>query len=119
MQTHLKNLQRDLRQKMTSPELILWQKLRYNQLGIKFRRQYTFGNYIIDFYAPVLNLAIEIDGDSHFIDSLSITQDKTRDKFLEKHGITILRLLNTDVVHNLRGCLEKIQEVIEILKSPT
>jgi len=34
--------------------------------GYKFRRQYSVGTYVVDFYCAELKLAIEIDGESHF-----------------------------------------------------
>jgi very-short-patch-repair endonuclease len=43
----------------------LWQKLRRQSLGYKFRRQYGIGKYIIDFYCQELRLAIEVDGITH------------------------------------------------------
>jgi very-short-patch-repair endonuclease len=30
-------------------------------LGVQFYRQKPIGNYIVDFYAPVVNLIVEID----------------------------------------------------------
>lgn len=50
------------RLKQTETENILWQKLRNNQLGFKFRRQHPLKNYIADFYCHECNLIIEIDG---------------------------------------------------------
>ncbi len=35
--------------------------------GYKYRRQYGVDQYILDFYCPELKLAIEIDGDLHFV----------------------------------------------------
>lgn len=61
-----KQLRRDLRQNMTEAEKILWQRVRNKQLcGVKIRRQYGFGPYVIDFHAPKVNLAIEVDGKIH------------------------------------------------------
>ena len=33
--------------------------------GLKFRRQFSVDQYVLDFYCPKLKLAIEVDGDSH------------------------------------------------------
>ena len=53
---------------MPKAEVILWEKLSRKQMhGYKFRRQYGVDQYILDFYCPRLKLAIEIDGDSHFV----------------------------------------------------
>ena len=56
---------RVLRQEETKTEKILWQKLRNKKLGIKFRRQHPVDMYILDFYAPDIKLAIELDGSPH------------------------------------------------------
>ena len=119
MQTHLKDIQRTLRKTMTAPELVLWERLRYSKARIKFRRQYTFGNYILDFYSPAIKLAIEIDGESHFIDSKAQNQDLIRDNFLKKNNLTILRFTNSEIMRNLEGCLEKIGKTVDSCKSPT
>ena len=63
-----------LRKNSPEAELVIWSRLKAKQLlGHKFRRQYSVGAYVIDFYCPGLKLAIEIDGDSHF-------QEDARDK---------------------------------------
>jgi len=33
---------------------------------LKFRRQFSVDNYIIDFFCPEAKLAIELDGDGHY-----------------------------------------------------
>lgn len=54
---------RDLRRKLTLPEVILWTALRGRHLdGRRFRRQHPFGAYILDFYCDEARLAVEIDG---------------------------------------------------------
>ena len=102
-----------LRQNMPAPELILWQRLRSKQLGIKFRRQHSIGYYILDFYAPSIKLGIEIDGETHFIDGVSMQKDKQRDLDLAEKGIKILRFLNPEIMKNLDGVLEKILNEIK------
>lgn len=102
-----------LRQNMPAPELILWQRLRSKQLGVKFRRQHSIGYYILDFYAPSIKLGIEIDGESHFVDDASAQKDKQRDLGLSQKGIKILRFLNTEIMKNLEVVLEKILNEIE------
>lgn len=43
---------RELRGNPTEPERRLWQVLRAEQLGVKFRCQQGIGPYIADFYCP-------------------------------------------------------------------
>ncbi|TSA45818.1 DUF559 domain-containing protein [bacterium] len=95
---------------MPAPELVLWQRIRNNQLGIKFRRQYSVNNYILDFCAPSGGLAIEIDGESHFEDNQSVLNDRIRDFEVAKQGIRVLRFTNKEIMENLEGVIEKILE---------
>ena len=58
-----KEFRRDLRKGMTSAEVVLWKMLSGRRLeGLKFRRQFGVGPYVLDFYCPELRLAIELDG---------------------------------------------------------
>jgi len=99
---------------MPAPEVIIWQAIRKKQLEIKFRRQYTIENRILDFYSPQIKLGIEIDGDSHFISSKLRKKELESDKKLaKKYGIKILRFYNSEVMKNLEGVLEIIFEEIE------
>jgi very-short-patch-repair endonuclease len=42
---------RELRNSMPDAEVILWSRLKGRQLlGCKFRRQYSVGSFVIDFY---------------------------------------------------------------------
>jgi very-short-patch-repair endonuclease len=49
---------------------------------------------VLDFYCPRLRLAIEIDGDSHFINQDIIDYDKERQAYIENLGIEFLRYKN-------------------------
>lgn len=100
---------RSLRKIIPEPENILWYHLRARRLnGIKFRRQYSIGRYVIDFYCPTARLAIEIDGDSHFESTKVRDYDQQRQKYIEACGIRMLRFSNQEVMKNLDGVLEKI-----------
>jgi very-short-patch-repair endonuclease len=96
---------------MTDAEKKLWSVLRAKQFELtSFRRQHPVGNYILDFYAPALKLAIECDGGQH----AEITKDcdEARTAALSAVGITILRFWNNDVLENLEGVAEEIRRVI-------
>ncbi len=97
-----------LRNNLPKSEIILWNKVKGKQLsGYKFRRQYGVGRYVIDFYCPVSKLAIEIDGDSHFIGDMP-EYDSIRENFIKKFGINFLRFKNSDILNNINIVLEKI-----------
>ena len=102
---------------MPKAEIILWSKLRRKQLqDERFRRQYSIGSYVVDFYCPSLKLAIEVDGDSHT--DASMYHDQERQEFIESYGIRFLRFTNDDVCENLEWVLDEIYETIEHLTKP-
>src|SRR4030088_3160169 len=96
---------RRLRRDSTDVEMRLWQKLRNRQLGMDFRRQHPAGNFYLDFYAPALRLAVELDGGQH---AEQMDADQRRTRWLEDRGVTVLRFWNSDVSQNLPGVLETI-----------
>jgi len=96
------NFQRDLRKNSTKTENLLWKKIRHDSLGVRFRRQYGIGNYIVDFYCPQFKIAIEVDGLTH-ADSEVLKKDVERQNYLESLGIKVLRFNSLDIVENLEG----------------
>ena len=106
--TSEKEKRRILRNNMPSAEGLVWSRLRNSQvLGYKFRRQYSVGPYVIDFFCPALKLAVEIDGDSHFVTD-AIENDERRQAFIELFGIHFLRFTNNEVNRELEAVIEKI-----------
>lgn len=62
----LKMFARKLRSNSTQAEIFLWNQLKKKQIrGYDFDRQRPIDNYIVDFYCKDLQLAFEIDGESH------------------------------------------------------
>lgn len=117
--TSEKAKRQQLRRNMTKAEFILWQKLKGKQLeGVKFRTQYSVGQFIVDFYCTELKLAIEIDGESHFLLGAQ-EYDQERQAFIESVGIRFLRFTNDEVYGNLEGVLERIiQKIGELRNDP-
>ena len=101
-----------LRNNMTEPEKRLWLVLKNKQLGVKFRRQHGIGDYIVDFYSPEIKLVIELDGESHF-SAEAKAYDHIRDEYLLGLGIKTIRFLNKDVMNNLEGVFQTIQNYIK------
>lgn len=105
----LKNRRRALRRAMSSAEVYLWVHLKGRQLaGLKFRRQHSIRHYIVDFYCPELNLAIEVDGEHHFRTDQQ-EYDRQRQVDLEALGIRLLRFTTDEVKHNVDGVLSAIE----------
>ncbi|MDX2443210.1 MAG: DUF559 domain-containing protein [Bacteroidales bacterium] len=108
---YLKEFRRSLRNNSTSAEAVLWTKLKSKQVaGLKFRRQHSIGNYIVDFYCPKIMLVIELDGAYH-ASYQAIIKDRKRDEYLESFGMTILRFENRVVFEKLEEIIEQILEV--------
>ena len=54
-----KQLRQTLRTHGTSAEATMWRMLKSEQIcGVKFRRQFSVGPYILDFYCPILKICI-------------------------------------------------------------
>jgi cyclase len=107
---------RVLRQEETKAEKILWQKLRNKKLGIKFRRQHPIDMYILDFYAPDIKLAIELDGSLHK-EKENKEWDKDRTDYLNLKNIEVLRFWNSEIENDLENSLNKIRNKIKELSS--
>jgi len=88
-------------------------------LGLKFRRQYSIGSFIVDFYCPEIKLIIEIDGATHSSEK-EIIYDKERQKYLESLGLKIKRYTNTEIKENLSDLMYDLEELCSsLLKRPT
>lgn len=99
---------RELRQKQTPAEELLWELLRNRQfLGLKFRRQHQIGNYIVDFFCAQHHLIIEADGNIHDTEDKS-KHDKIRDKGFLSQGFQIIRISNDTILNNPQKALELI-----------
>lgn len=107
-----KQRRRELRGDMPRAEVILWSRLRGGQVeGVKFRRQFSIGSYVVNFYSPSVKLAIEVDGDSHFGGGAE-QRDLQRQAFIESFGIRFFRCTNGDVRENLAGVMDEILRVV-------
>ena len=84
--------------------------------GMKFRRQFGVGPYVLDFYCPEIKLAVELDGAPHFM-SGNFGYDKLREEYLFREcGIRIIRFENRDLFYNPDGVIKSILDMIEKLK---
>ena len=105
---NLKVLARKLRSSMTEHEVILWSRLKNKQvLNIQFYRQRSLGRYIADFYAPKINLVIELDGSQHY-ETEHAERDFIRDEFLASQGVATLRFSNHEIMRDLEQVLQQI-----------
>jgi len=102
---------RKLRQEETEAEKVLWKALRGKRLnGLKFRRQHPYENTILDFFCVEHQLVVELDGSVHDLPDQAET-DEERTKFLNEHGLRVVRFRNEDILKSLPIVLQKILEI--------
>ena len=104
---------RILRAKTTPAEALLWARLRDRRVGgRKFRRQYSAGVFILDFYCSACRLAVELDGASHSSTEAQ-NYDAERTEYLQSVGIRVIRFPNDEVYIRLDEVVEAICTAVE------
>lgn len=115
----LKEIRRNLRQESTPAEDFLWQHIRNRKLNqLKFKRQHSIGNYVVDFYCASKRLIIEVDGAVHALPD-QLEKDKSRDENLIEMGFKILRFSNEEVLLNINFVKEEITKHSQIISLPS
>ena len=100
-----------LRKNMTKEEKQLWYDF-LRTYPVRFSRQKVLGRYIADFYCAKAKLIIELDGSGHYTDEKR-QYDEERTAFLEKYGLTVIRIPNTEIHKNFRGVCEYIDSLVQ------
>jgi very-short-patch-repair endonuclease len=109
---------RQMRKAPTKAEEFLWQYLRHDALGVRFRRQHPVGSKILDFYNHDAKLGIELDGSIHDTKDQKIL-DSIKEEILQVHGIHVLRFSNEEVLQNPEAVISIIKKHLEThLPSP-
>ncbi len=96
-----KSLAKEMRKQvnLTKAEWLVWNLILKNKKSwVKFLRQKTIWNYILDFYCPQLKLCIEIDDNSH---DWKYVYDMIRTKYLNSLWIKVVRYTNNRVYNQL------------------
>ena len=101
-----------LRRAGTAAERLLWGALRGRRSdGVRFRRQHIVDNMIVDLFCSQARLVIEIDGGFHC--SAKRTRcDRERGAFLQARGLRVMRFTNDEVLSDLSGVLQRIEEAV-------
>ena len=97
----------ELRNNMTEAERLLWEKLRNNQLGVRFKPQHPIEHFIADFYCHSVKLVVELDGVIH---EQQKEYDIGREAEMGKCGIRVIRFKNHEVLENVDSVVERIRE---------
>jgi very-short-patch-repair endonuclease len=106
----LKPIAREMRQKPTEAEKILWGYLRnHNLMGFKFRHQHNIERFIVDFYCAQGRLIIEVDGPIH---QYQKEEDLIRQQFLESRRYKVIRFTNDEVLYNPEGVVREIKKYL-------
>jgi len=102
---------RSLRRHLTPAEKILWRELRGRRFAsLKFRGQYTFGPFILDFCCVQLSVVVELDGETH-VGKTSV--DEKRQGWLESQGWEIVRFYNHEIYESLPEVLDTIHRILD------
>lgn len=96
----------------TPAEAILWDRLKGNQLGVKFRRQHILGTYIADFACLSCKLIIEVDGLIHEHPEHKLS-DEQRSEFLTQLGYEVIRFKNEEVEQKIDEVISTIEQKIK------
>ena len=98
---------RAARKAMSFPEVLLWQQLRRQPGGFRFRRQHPQLGYRLDFACLEARLAIEIDGEYHGRSDRP-ERDAARDARLADIGFATLRIPAREVLNDLDAVITGI-----------
>ncbi len=102
----LQDRAKELRKAGNLAEVVFWNQVKSKKFkNYDFDRQKIIGNYIVDFYCTNCNVIIEIDGSSH---NDKQEYDTERDLYLESLGLTVIHILDTDVLNNLDSVMEML-----------
>ena len=107
----LKEYAKENRKHPTLAESVLWEYLRYSQLGVPFKRQHIVGIYIADFICITAHLIIEVDGKYHELPQQQI-DDVERQRWLEEQGFDVIRFTNEEILQDTENVLKRIEQKI-------
>jgi very-short-patch-repair endonuclease len=111
----MKQRRKQLRNNATITEQTLWELLRKRRIeGTKFRRQFSLGAYVLDFYCPEMRLAIEIDGSIHDREDIC-KKDHIRQVAIEQLKIKMLRFTNREIENDINNVKVKIRNTIQLI----
>ena len=109
-QKELRRRSQELRKQMTKEERHLWFDF-LKTYPVQFKRQYSVGTYIVDFYCYKARLVVELDGSQH-CEPVALAYDNERTAFLNKQGLFVLRISNLDVMREFTGVCQLIDKTV-------
>ena len=106
----------ELRSNPTHEEKLLWQFLKVNKLGVRFKRQHPIWLYIADFYCHEIKLVIEVDGSIHNVKEV-MEHDAIREEDIVSLGIRVIRFTNKEIRTQIENVIDKIETVIKEIQT--
>ena len=100
------------RKNPTEAESVLWNCLRSNKLGVKFRQQHVIGEYIADFLCVEKKLIIEVDGGYHSKPEQQ-KADSSRSQYFYERGYVEMRFTNEEVLSDIDMVLNRIEHILQ------
>ena len=104
-----------MRHAPTAAEQRLWQALRNQALGVRFRRQHVIDQFIVDFCCLKEKLVVEVDGAIH---RTAHGRDALRDGALNRKGFHVLRFTNEQVMDDLASVIAEIRRALGVQPLP-
>ena len=111
----LRDYARGMRKQPSRAERAVWEIVRDQRLGFKFRRQRPIDRYIADFACMEAKLVVEIDGASHDLAD-QIEYDAERTSRLNALGWRVVRLRDALVLSDPSAAAALI---LEVLRQPS
>jgi Protein of unknown function (DUF559) len=71
--------------------------------------QNIIAGFIVDFYCPMLRLAVEVDGPHH---ASQVEEDLRRTRRLETYGVRVVRVSTQEVIAHLDDVMEVLREAL-------
>ena len=98
----------------TAAEASLWLLLKGRQVGgALFRRQYSVGPYVLDFYCPAARLCVELDGAAHFTPDGMFNDCRKEEYLFSNYNIRTLRFENQSIFTQPELVVEAIRLALQ------
>jgi very-short-patch-repair endonuclease len=107
----LRDRARGMRKQPSRAESAVWEMVRDNRLGAKFRRQRPISRYIADFACMEAKLIVEIDGLSHDVAD-QVEYDAERTRILNSLGWRVFRIRDALVLSDPSAASALIREAL-------
>ena len=100
-----------LRKDMTPQESRLWYQF-LRKYPVRFQRQKTIGDYIVDFYCHAAKIVVEIDGGQHYSEE-GLTYDAKRESVLSDYGLRVIRIANNKINRQFQDVCQHIDNAVK------